>query len=229
MTLLLAWTAGVVAGDLNFAFNMESFYNFQSLNFYPDVDPSTASGQMLMDAGRMVFTPNSHLDLTKSMGFKQQDTYCVAPVTKALTGAVNASRQGSQQTRENYDFWAVGVNCCSGNLPDFRCPHFNDAKARGGMRLMEDGQRAFFRLAVQQAEATYNIKATHPIFIHWVPDPLAEAQARQQQGFQCFLQGVLTFLSVQCFLVAAATLFFAKPPSLELSQEAISAEREPLM
>jgi len=233
VTLLLAWTLGVVAGDLNFAFNMEPFYNIESLSFYPEVDPLKASGQMLMDAGRMVFTPNSHLDLTKSMGFKKEDVYCVAPVSTPLTSAVNGSHngshQGSLQTPKNYDFWAVGMNCCSGNNPDFRCPYFNDAEARGGLRLMEDDQRAFFRLAVQQAEATYKIKAAHPIFLHWLPDPLGAPQANQQHGFQRYVQGVLTFLSAQCFCVAVATLIFAKPPPLLLHEEGDSAEKEPLM
>jgi len=230
VTMLLAWTGGVLAGDLNFAFNMEAFYNFENLNFYPDVDPAAASGQMFMDAGRMVFAPNSHLDLTKSIGFKQENVYCVAPVSKALPGAVNGSHRRSLQALENYDFWAVGMNCCSGNSPDFKCAHFNDAKASGGLRLMDDDQRPFFRLAVQQAEATYKIKAAHPIFIHWSPDPLGASQAGQKQGVQRYLQGILTFLSVQCFLVAAATLIFAKPSPLELSQqEDYSAEREPVM
>jgi len=229
VTLLLAWTVAVVVGDLNFTSNMEPFYSFESLNFYPDVDPLAASGQTLMDAGRMLFTPNSRLDLTKSMGFKKEDVYCVAPVSTARASVVNGSRGGSLQTPENYDFWAVGMNCCSGNGPDFRCGHFNDPKARGGLRLMEDDQRAFFRLAVQQAEATYNIRAAHPIFLRWLPDPLGEAQANQQQGFQRYLQGVLTFLSVQCFLVAAATLTFAKPPSQQLSQLDNSAESEPVL
>lgn len=204
LTMLVGWTVAVVAGDINYYGNMKPFYDLMNLNNYPDVDPVVTRGQMVMDAGRIGFTADTHLDLTRSIGFKSNAVYCVAPVSK-----LNRT-SGAMQTLSNYDFWAIGVDCCSGHEPDFHCGQYSSGRARGGMRLMHDNERPFYRLAVEQAEATYSIKATHPLFFHWMEDPQAEVNSHREQGFRTYLIGILVYLSIQVFLVAAATLVFAR-------------------
>merc|ERR1712124_161832 len=104
---------GMVLGDMNYWENLQPYYDIIHLNEYTSVDPSQMSGQQLMDAGRVIFSEKSKLDLTKSMGFKNMDTYCVAPITMGT------------DTLETYDFWAVGMNCCSGNSADFHCGEYD--------------------------------------------------------------------------------------------------------
>merc|ERR1719502_2180472 len=70
------------------------------------------------------------------------DLYCVAPIVK-----------GNAQLT-SYDFWAVGVNCCSGAQSDFRCGEYTNPHSKSGLRLMKDDQRPFYRLAVQQSTST---------------------------------------------------------------------------
>ena len=42
------------------------------------------------------------------MSYVHGNTYCVAPITVAGEGRL-----------ASYDFWAVGVNCCSTSDPNF--------------------------------------------------------------------------------------------------------------
>lgn len=214
----LAWVFAFVFGDKNFSTNMSPYFDITSLNVYPNVDPAVYRGQQLMDAGRIVFVPGSHLDLSKSMGFRNLDTYCVAPITRALdhvAAAVgtNDTATVAVATDVTYDFWAVGLNCCSGHQPDFHCGEYNNVNARSGLRLMRDDQRAYFRLAVQQAEAAYGIRAPHPIFMYWMQDPHSEINAYQDDAYKFWLVGLGAFFAFQLLMLIIATVVFSKMSS----------------
>lgn len=198
LALFLATVLAVVGGDMNYWYNMEPYYNINNLNSYPSVNPLREKGRQLMDAGRLYFAEGSQLDISKSIGFKNMDQYCVAPIVF-----------GEDQLA-SYDFWAVGVNCCNGLAGDFRCGEFDNPQARAGLRLMRDDQRPFFRLAVQQAEAAFNIKAEHPIFVYWLQDPVAEMGTYRSMGIKLYLLGVFTHLAFNVLCVSFAVLSFTK-------------------
>merc|ERR1719373_137477 len=142
------------------------------------------------------------------MGFKNRDIFCVAPiVTKATIPPGKAVKD-----LESLDFWAVGKNCCSGTQPDFHCKGFADPKASGAIRLIGpmERDRAFFRLAVQQAEATYKLTATHPLFFEWVHDPVEAVWNYAQSGYSNYLCGIATYFVVQIFFTTVAMLAFSK-------------------
>lgn len=194
-TCFLAWLLGLVFGDMNFVNHMEPYYDLSNLQAHRDVDPSLRTGQQLMDAGSIIFSQGSTLNLTMSMSFKSWDTYCVAPIV---------SGNGSKSS-PSYDFWAVGVNCCSGNAvggkADYHCGEINNVHARGGLRFMRNDQRAFFRLAVQKAEASHNIKADHPLFFIWMQDPHAEMLTYMDKGYEYFVDGIFAHFVFQLFSV----------------------------
>ena len=73
------------------------------------VYPNRMLGQQLLDAGIVQFAPGSQLDVKKSMGFKNGNLFCVAPIVFGTASPVS------------YDFWAVGKDCCSGSQADFSC------------------------------------------------------------------------------------------------------------
>jgi len=198
IVLLLAVLLATVFGDMNFWYNMQPFYDIENLNTYPSVNPAREKGQQLMDAGRVYFADGTGLDLRRAMGFKNLDLYCVAPIVHG------------QEQLASYDFWAIGINCCSGVSSDFRCGEFNNPHARSGLRLMRDDMRPFFRLAVQQAEAAYNIRSTHPLFFYWMQDPVAEMNAYRDDGFKYYLLGIFTHFAFNLFCVVCAVVCFSK-------------------
>jgi len=194
-TCVLSWAVASVAGDWNYHSFMRPYYDIKNLNTYPSVDPAKYQGTQLMDAGIIQFTPGSTLMLGKSIGFKNEDIYCVAPIAS-----------GPNSNQSTYDFWAVGLNCCSGHSPDFRCGEYTNPQARWGLRLMDDSKKNMFRLAVQEATATFNLNAPHPVFMYWLSDPSSEVNAYQEDGYNYFLMFVFGAFSVQLFLVLFSVL-----------------------
>jgi len=198
LMLLIAVVLSIVCGDMNYWYFMQPYYDIVGLNTYASVNPATAKGQQLMDAGRAYFSDGAQLDLKRTMGFQNIDLYCVAPIVL-----------GSEPLY-SYDFWAVGLNCCSGVSSDFRCGEFNNPHARSGLRLMNEEQRPFFRLAVQMAQAAYKIQANHPLFFYWMQDPVAEVNSYRERGVDFYLLGVMTFFAFNFFCVIVATIGFSK-------------------
>jgi len=75
---------------------------------------------------------------------------------------------------------------------------------------MRDDLRAYFRLAVQQAEAAYDIKANHPIFMYWMEDPWNEVLAYEHAAYRTWISSSLAYLGVQLMLVVVGILVFSK-------------------
>jgi len=199
VTCLLAIVVGVILGYHNFNLHMDTVYDFENLATYRDVDPAKFVGQQLVDAGRVQFNSEAHLDISKSMAFKSHDIYCVAPIVSPSTSATTY-----------VDFWAVGKNCCSGTSADFHCGGYKDTTAHGGLRLMDDASRPFYRLAVQQAEATHKIVTHKPLFFVWGTDPIKYTEDLRYKGRTLYIMGVFSAFVVQCVFVVMATLVFAK-------------------
>jgi hypothetical protein len=201
-TCTLAFLVGAIVGNSTYTNYMWKYYNLKNLAAYDNIDTNAAVGQLYMDAGRIEFKKGTELDLGRSMGFKSHDIYCVSPiVTKS---SVNATAETS------VDFWAVGKNCCSGVSADFHCDGFADPNAIGALRLVHDEDRPFYRLAVQQAEATYKMTSTHPLFFEWVRSPEDSMNAFANQGCTNYFISICSYFFLQLFFVVVATLLFAK-------------------
>jgi hypothetical protein len=198
---------GAVLGDMNYWTNMQPYYDLDTLNYYVNTDASQSKGEAMMDAGFVRFMEGSGLELGKSASFQNLDTYCVAPI---VNGSALLDTSDNMKT---YDFWAIGLNCCPRNTSKavtFQCGAYNKKGAREGLRLMDDSQRDYFRMAVQQAEAQYRIHAAHPIFFYWAEDSRSQWQGYWDYGNKYYNVGVVAYIFFQIFLVMVATVLTAK-------------------
>jgi len=200
--LALAAAAGLAwfLGDVNFWSVMQPSYHVEHLAAYSGVDPSSravgpgerapARGRRYQDAGKVYFTPAARLDITKAMSFKSGRLYCVAPIVNPHC-----------QSNCGYDFWAVGTDCCSELAADFRCGAYNSTAARSGLRMVVDTQLPFYRLAVMQAEGIHHVTSQHPLFFHWVENPVAQLSSWKMDGYRQFIA-----LMLGVFVANAAAL-----------------------
>lgn len=197
-TSAIAWLSAYIIGNNTFNWYMRPYYDIANLKVYPYVDPTATNGVQLMDMGTVMFTNSSYLQFSKSMAFKYDKLYCVAPVGT-----------GKETIASSYDFWAVGTDCCSGHAPDFSCGAYNKP-AKGGIRIVDDEAMKYYALAVQQATSAYNIQAPHPIFFTWSEDPLEELNHFQDWGFKRYCLSVLIFFAMQFFIVVLGCVIFSK-------------------
>lgn len=190
---------GITLGLHNQGASMRKVYDYDSLQTYHDIDPGDYLGTQLVDAGRILFNTSAHLDLRYSIGFKDEDVYCVAPIVSPKF-----------RHYSTFDFWVVGKNCCSGVAADFHCKGFNDGQIHGGLRLMDEDARVFYRLAVQQAEATYWINTHKPLFFEWIEDPIKTVEDMKHKGLFTYVSSVIAALIFQFVLITVTVLVFAK-------------------
>jgi len=200
VTMTISIAFAVYLGQVNWSVNVLPSKNLGDLSKHYAVDPASTPGRQVMDVGRAYFVDSARIDTTKSMGFKNTLQYCVAPIVS-----------GSDQLK-TYDYWAVGLNCCSGSGTsfNFHCGEYNNKYAHAGLRLLREDQREFYRLAVQQAEATYNIKSEYPLFFYWMQDPDFELQSYQSDATKYYFLGLLCFSAGQLFLLVVGVLAYSK-------------------
>jgi len=195
-TVVLAWLLALALGGYNFEMNVTVFNQVNSLHSYKDVDPSRVDGQRMMDAGTIQFATGTRLDVSKSMGFRNSAIYCVAPI---IIGDMPPA---------TYDFWAVGTGCCSEHSADFACGEYDNTNARSGLRLISD--KEYYALAVQQAEATYGVKASNPVFLTWMQDPDVEVNQYWTDALRFFWLVAGLYGIFQAALVAAMLTVLSK-------------------
>lgn len=203
LTTLLAYAVALFLADLTYRSWMQPYYDVSSLNQYDGVDVTTYYGQQLMDAGIANFSSGTELDTSRPNAFKNDVLYCVAPLTSSTYG-------GSPLT--SYDFWAVGTNCCSDDGTDFACGS-TDSTSLSGIRVMENGDRSFYRLAVQEAISIYGISSVHPLFFTLVDTDEATEHLESYYSYgsrEYFISMLSYFVFQSCLVMIAACCFVKK-------------------
>lgn len=194
----IGWSWGYVGGNWNYLDYSQPYYDLNQLNVYETVDPTTSRGNQYMDVGIMTFNASARVDRNFSMSFKNEDTYCVAPIT-----VPNA-------TPGVYDFWAVGKNCCNQNLFDFQCGEYNNPLAHTGVRIMDASAEQLFQIVVKQAQAAYNLSTAHPMMFTWVSNPSDVVNSYQDEAVRHFIREAFYWFCIDVALVVLFAIAFSK-------------------
>lgn len=164
---LFACISGTFAGMYNHHNHMFYYCSYDTKREYLNVLPSEpADGHV--DAGKMVFSIDARVDVTRSVGFKSGSWYCVAPILDETTG-----------TRVEY--WAAGTNCCTARA-DFSCDASLDWRAKSGCVILKssdilddwiDTEFEMYKKAIKEAQATYGfVSSDDALLMRWVDHPI---------------------------------------------------------
>jgi len=175
-----------------------SYYDFQSMGSYINIDPSTDRGQSYMDAGQVYFKEGTQVEVSKAIAFQEDVIYCVAPIVQQTLDS-GGDKSGNSLSGNSLkmpasgtvDFWAVGINCCDPSGLNFKCGESKNNLARAGIRELRDDTRPFFLMAVQEWTAWLKLPAKHPLFFHWVQDPLVQVEMFWFNAMQMFYWDLL--------------------------------------
>eukprot|EP00927_Polykrikos_kofoidii_P063792 TRINITY_DN58695_c0_g1_i1.p1 TRINITY_DN58695_c0_g1~~TRINITY_DN58695_c0_g1_i1.p1 ORF type:complete len:351 (-),score=39.63 TRINITY_DN58695_c0_g1_i1:214-1170(-) len=197
---------GYVLGDRTWWKHTVSYYTYEDMGSYVNVDPGLDVGQSFMDAGTLYFKEGSYVLKRKGLAFHNGDTYCVAPIVRqpvqlartqsnpfvldTVTGFV-PPRSGT------VDWWAVGTNCCgkTGTDEPFTCGDAKSAIARTGLRVLNEHDRSMYLLATQEWSASTGLPVRHPLFFEWVKDPVDRVlMHRSKAGTDFVISIVLVFV-----------------------------------
>jgi len=196
----VAALVGTSFGNKNFEVYTRPYYAVNDMKVAKDVDASTMPGNNVIDAGIIHFREGTQFNSALSWHFKRGSLYCVAPIYS------NTSMTPLSQT---YDFWAVGKDCCSLSASDFRCGSWGNMGSKGGIRVVDEGEAAMYRLAVQQAESLYDIMAPRPILLEWSTNPEMVVDSWNQQVFKNYLTTVACAFVVSLLSTAMHTCRFS--------------------
>lgn len=174
----LAVVLGTALGNYLWYHQFLRYTQLQRLQAYQNIDPYRASGVRLQDAGIATFNRNATVDRLRTGCTTDGATYCIAPIVP--NGKISLAR----------DLFMVGVDCCA--CPgEFRCGDWNVPGELGGMRVVDDHDRQFYRVAAEKWSATYGPKLRHPIFLRWETEPLDALRELQERGRRLLALGLL--------------------------------------
>lgn len=183
----VAAVAGMLFGGLNYCYYGWPSYSLDGLRTYTDLDATDVPGQRLMDAGRVTFVQNTRL-------------------------LAHHNQTGWQQGHPNA--WASRpVGCRRGMLQSWaeqlHCGDFHSPKAKSGLRVVDESQLRFFRLAVQQAEAAYNLEVGQPMFFTWLEDADKTLENFFHLSFKNFVVANVYHMGFNTVCLLAFVVFFA--------------------
>jgi len=177
---------------------------YANSRLYTNVVPSQPAAAVF-DAGKIVFTSESYVDVARSAGYLTETgyTYCAAPIRDSTSPL-------------QVEFWAVGLGCCN-DRGSFSCDSAGDAAAHAGIAVFDNN--GFFdksnydqyQLAKEKAEASFKLISTpEPLFVRWVTEDNLDMLSnyyKMQTSLLLFMFCIMQLIG----LVGLALILFKKP------------------
>jgi len=194
---LLATAASNGVGFWNFYRHFSLYWSYEGQRSYMNASPSDPA-LLYLDAGKIAFSLDAHVEPALSYGIVDGDRFCVAPIVG----------KGPATTIE---FWAAGVNCCGSDGKGFSCDEAFNKHARSGLVYLDYGPRSEylkqFRTAAREAGTAHSAPPSKDaIFVAWVEDPDAAQLWFWSSGMAFLVGGSLAYMAFS--LVVGLMLHF---------------------
>lgn len=159
--IMVMGLVGMLLGLVCFHQYTKSYEIYRASPVYENVAPRVNPGAH-RDAGIIGFAAGSYVDSDHSIGIRNGDLYCVAPIMHA-------------DSKSYSGFWAAGLNCCKvrGN---FQCGDISNSQVRGGLVVLDEDSFGAeeipeYTKAAEQASLQFSIgMPAQPIFVKWSSD-----------------------------------------------------------
>jgi hypothetical protein len=203
-TGLVAVFLGSLLGNLNFQWNTKSYYDYISLRKVVDVQPGVWVGQQVLDAGTIDFKTGNHIDILLGSAWHKSKSYCAAPIVPWNQNYSAPFNQNFSKPLASYDFWAVGMDCCSQKFGDFTCgnvgPGFQAHPS--GLRVIDADEIQGYQLAAKQALAAHSISADRMIFLYPMVQPYLKIKEYWNEAM------TILGVSAACHLIMQSVLVY---------------------
>lgn len=192
----LATVFGACFGHLNWSQSMSYSEHYDGQRTYNNVLPTEAALSHL-DAGKIVFSGDSKLDLSKSMGYKDGSMYCLAPIVSG--------------TAKKIEYFAAGVDCCQAK-GGFECNDYDDKKAHSGLVYLKFGDQDKlnnFRQAAKKYADDQGVNVSQDaLFVKWVENADDAAGSYSTSGLVFFIVTSIIYLVIS--VMAAVGIHYSQ-------------------
>lgn len=188
-----AFIGGTELGHYVWTTYLGPYSELSHLKVVKGLDPAITPGTAVMDAGLVEFADTFSVDRARGGCYKNYGhTYCVAPIVN--NGAMSPTGTGNSPRYGTYDYFAVGVDCCTCPNTDFRCGEWFNPDAQGGIRSLDIEARARFHLAVDDFRASWGKDIGHTLFFNWVQDSVSVYNSYWERSIYVSALSVLLWL-----------------------------------
>lgn len=189
---LAATILGSASGMWNYNRNIGLFWAYDGQREYTNVRPDEPALTHL-DAGKIQFSSDARVDLSKAAAYSGHRVYCAAPVV------------GSSSPNP-IEYWAAGVGCCESSGSDFTCGKVDNSDAHAGLVYLDVGaldspSLENLRKAAKAVEDKYGITGSQDaLFVHWVVDPSKAAWLFHNAGIGFLIGSSAVYLGTSTLL-----------------------------